>query len=128
MNTMPIDARTNAIDLLNSFLEKGGQAQKPNLDPDVQRTYLKEMQVAMAAPRDFEEGDFVEWKQGLMFKKIEGAMLVVKVLDEPLLEQVSVGTQYFNEPLDTVVLLIDPSSHQVLGYYLDSRRLQKVTL
>ena len=99
-----------------------------DLDPDVQRTYLKEMRDKMAEPRDFEVGDFVEWKPGLRFKEVDGVMLATKILDEAIIANRDAGTPYFHEPLDTLILIIGPAEHDILEYHFDSRRLQKVTL
>lgn len=86
---------------------------------------LRERYDALADKNDFNEGEFVCWKPGLMNRRrpAEGEpAIVVKVLEEPVYdEEKDAGSPTFREPLDLVLGLID-EDEDFLTFHFDSRR------
>ena len=73
----------------------------------------------------FKPGDIVKWKPGMKHKRSEGPFIVVKVLDEPIVDAVSeAGSAYFREPLDLVLGSFLNGDFVIFHY--DSRRVQPV--
>ena len=89
---------------------------------------LKQLQESMAVKHAFKPGDAVVWKRGLKNKKIPrdgDQVVVVAVLEQPVpdREEISAGSQYFNEPLDLQLGVFD-SDGDFAVYHFDSRRFE----
>eukprot|EP00727_Mastigamoeba_balamuthi_P011384 m51a1_g6869 hypothetical protein (254) ;mRNA; f:164582-165894 len=78
---------------------------------------------------DLHPGDYVMWKPGLKNKKRPAANqagVVVGVLPHPIYDQKkSSGSQYFMEPLDIKIGMLDDDGEFIVFHY-DSRRFQVV--
>ena len=87
-----------------------------------------EMYALLQTPRDFEVGDFVTWKHPVLaYKKIPkvGESLIVTEIFDPIRNVVApAGSQYFYEPLDMKLGMIDEAG-DFTEYVTDSRRFKK---
>lgn len=78
----------------------------------------------------FQPGQLVRWKAGLKHQKTpseEESAIVVEVLAKPVFDsEKDAGSQYFREPLDLVLGVIDEEGDFLL-YHYDGRRFEPVT-
>jgi len=86
---------------------------------------LRECFEALNTRVQFKRGDMVVWKPGLKNKKrpkLDEAAVVVDVLDPPVFDaKKGAGAQYFMEPLDLKLGVIDEDGDWIV-YHFDSRR------
>lgn len=97
-----------------------------NTPQDNRISQLKKAEKTFNEANIFEPGDIVEWKPGMKNKRSHGPFVVVEVLREAALAEITDGgSPYFREPLDIVLGHFD-SDGDFLTYHYDSRRLQLV--
>ena len=118
-----------ALKALNSVAE---EQEEPGLSVEARMELTREMAELMKQPRDFEVGDFVEWKSphlvAAKYPRKNLPALVVQVLEKPIRAGLDkLGSNFFNFPLDTVVLVYDEDGDS-FEYHLDSRRLKKAEI
>jgi hypothetical protein len=90
---------------------------------------LREMYEGLAHRVQFKKGDMVMWKPGLKNKKRpreDEAAVVVEAMEEPVHDaKKGSGAQYFMEPLDLKLGVIDEDGDFIV-YHFDSRRFLPV--
>jgi hypothetical protein len=90
---------------------------------------LRELLKRLLTPNTFAVGDAVRWKEGLKNKKRPAGdepAVVAELLPEVVFDMgKDSGGQYFREPLEIKVALLDDDGEVVI-YHFDARRLEKV--
>lgn len=111
--------------ILKKILESGGDESLLSIE-EVKDLLLKRYEL-LNKRYEFNVGDLVKWKQGLKNKKYpkyNEPAIIVEILSEPVVEpEKNAGSQYFREPLDIVLGIIDSDGDFALFHY-DSRRFE----
>ncbi len=114
--------------LLEAFLEK--LSAEENTEVDIEE-YTKKLLAAtvrfQTESHIFKKGDLVVWKKGLKHKQVPDygvPAVVLKVLDEPILDnEAPLASPYYREELD-VLLGILGEDDDLLCFYYDSKRFE----
>ncbi len=76
---------------------------------------------------EFDQGDIVQWKEGMKNKKVplyDEPAIVIEVLKEPVLNRnVEAGSPYFRESYD-IILGIISSRKELIFFHYDSKRFK----
>ena len=88
--------------------------------PSIYKVFCKEYK--------FEEGQLVEWKEGLKNKvrpRLKEPAIVIKILKCPEIDtEKDSGTPYFKEPLDMIIGVIEENEKNLLFFHVDKRRFK----
>lgn len=118
---------TTKDDLLRELLLRDIQKPKTAEEAKEIGKAVRERLQVFSKKHEFRPGMLVEWKPGLRNKKRPAygePAVVVEVLSDPALStNDESGSQYFREPLDLIVGVLDPDGDFVLFHY-DGRRFQ----
>jgi len=77
---------------------------------------------------EFNEGQFVEWKQGLknrFLPRLREPAIIIKLLKSPEFDtEKDSGTPYFKEPLDMIIGVLEENEENLLFFHVDKRRFK----
>lgn len=109
--------------LLRELLSDALSSKRKQSTPDE----LKRLYDIYKVKHDFKEGDIVCWKEGMKDRKLpkEGEpAVVVRKLEKQVFDVTQEGgSQYFNEPFDIVLGLID-SDGDFATYHFNSQKFE----
>jgi len=135
---MPIkkDQLSNSLLALLEKLKEVGVEDVANLISDEEESerydkdHIDELRLcykSLLEKARFQEGQIVKWKKYMKNKKLpkrNQPAIVVKMLDEPILEdKIPLSSPYYGEPLD-VLLGIFHDDGSFITFYYDSRRFE----
>eukprot|EP00727_Mastigamoeba_balamuthi_P010807 m51a1_g6349 hypothetical protein (242) ;mRNA; r:79196-80218 len=129
----PLDIAIAIVDTEDEFVEFHFDSRRFQLVDEVDCaprvvSRLRENLRLLHGPRHkFEVGDAVRWKPGMQNKRrprIDEPAAVAEVLPEPVFdESKDAGGQYFREPLDIKIAILDDDGEFIV-YHFDSRRFE----
>lgn len=118
------------IERAEKLKEESKEKTRPELDLSTKLSKLRSnLENYKKKTTSIEVGDILVWKEGLKnrkFPKYDEPCIVIEVLEEPIVNDISgINSAYYKEPNDIKLGIIAPEDDFVT-FYFDSRRFRKL--